>query len=155
MTTTVTALPFAHPVRLALRGDLPPRLHDYLRKIHTSGSNLLGIVNDVLDFSKIEAGKLELECREFSLSDLLDETTELLGQRAADKGLELLCRVDTDVPLTLIGDALRLGQVLTNLATNAVKFTSQGEVSIHVTRGTSERERVQLRVAVKIGRAHV
>ena len=133
---------------LAMRGELSPRHRDYLSKIHTAGSNLLGIVNDVLDFSKIEAGKLELDVLTFSLPDVIDEITALVGHRVEEKSLELLCRVDADVPLALIGDALRLRQVLTNLVTNAVKFTERGDVIIHVSLAEMEASRVQLRVDV-------
>ncbi|MCX5764365.1 MAG: hypothetical protein NTU67_07015, partial [Gemmatimonadetes bacterium] len=131
---------------LAMRGELSPRHRDYLSKIHTAGSNLLGIVNDVLDFSKIEAGKLELDVLTFSLPDVIDEIAALVGHRVGEKSLELLCRVDADVPLALIGDALRLRQVLTNLVTNAVKFTERGDVIIHVSLAEVEASRVQLRV---------
>jgi signal transduction histidine kinase/DNA-binding response OmpR family regulator len=133
---------------LAMRGDLSARHRDYLSKIHTAGSNLLGIVNDVLDFSKIEAGKLELDVLTFSLDDVLDEIAALIAHRAGEKGLELVCRVDADVPTALIGDALRLRQVLTNLVTNAVKFTDRGDVRIAVSRGDSTDTRVQLRIDV-------
>ena len=133
---------------LAMRGEMSPRHRDYLSKIHTAGSNLLGIVNDVLDFSKIEAGKLELDVLKFSLADVIDEIAALVGHRAAEKGLEFICRVDADVPLSLVGDALRLRQVLTNLVTNAVKFTERGHIVIHVALAEVVESRVQLRIDV-------
>jgi signal transduction histidine kinase len=86
---------------LAMRGELSPRHRDYLSKIHTAGSNLLGIVNDVLDFSKIEAGKLEMDVLTFALPDVIDEITALVGHRVGEKSLELLCRMDADVPLVV------------------------------------------------------
>ena len=117
---------------LALKNDMPPRVQDYLHKIRNSGENLLGIINDVLDISKIEAGKLEIEHVPFELESVMDNVTNFIAEKADAKGLELLFSVERDVPASLVGDPLRLGQILVNYANNAVKFTAQGQVLIHV-----------------------
>lgn len=117
---------------LALRTELTPRQADYLRKIQESGKHLLGILDDTLDFSKIEAGKLTMEHANFELERVLDNVANLIGEKAGAKGLELVFDIADDVPDSLVGDSLRLGQVLINFANNAVKFTHSGEVSIVV-----------------------
>jgi two-component system sensor histidine kinase/response regulator len=117
---------------LALKTDLTPRQRDYLKKIQASSHHLLGILNDILDFSKIEAGRLMVERVEFNLYDVLDNVSLLITEKAAAKNLEFIVAVAEDVPALLIGDPLRLGQVLVNYANNAVKFTDQGEISIRV-----------------------
>ena len=117
---------------LALKTDLNPRQRDYITKVHGAGTALLGIVNDILDFSKIEAGKLEIEHVPFQLGDMLANVVALLGQKAGDKGLPLLLDTAPDVPHLLVGDPLRLGQVMTNLVSNAVKFTERGQVVVAV-----------------------
>lgn len=111
---------------------LTPNQLDYLKTIERSAENLLGIINDILDFSKLEAGKLKMEQLPFSLRDTLQEVTTLLAPSAHDKGLELSLRVDAAVQDSLLGDPLRLQQVLTNLVGNAIKFTEQGNVDIRV-----------------------
>ncbi|MEO5332258.1 MAG: response regulator [Magnetococcus sp. YQC-5] len=115
---------------LVLKTDMTPRQRDYVKKIQGSGQHLLGIINDILDFSKIEAGKLNVEHVDFELDKLLDNVGNLVGEKTAAKGLELVFDIAPDVPRALIGDALRMGQVLINYANNAVKFTEQGEVAI-------------------------
>ena len=117
---------------LALQTELNPRQRNYVEKVHRSAENLLGIINDILDFSKIEAGKLSVEHTDFYLEDVLDNLANLVGLKAQDKGLELLFEVHADVPQALVGDPLRLGQVLINLGNNAVKFTDRGEVVVVV-----------------------
>jgi signal transduction histidine kinase/HPt (histidine-containing phosphotransfer) domain-containing protein len=117
---------------LALKTDLNPRQRDYIEKIQQSGKHLLGIINDVLDFSKIESGMLNVEQTELTLEDLLDNVVNLVGTRAAQRNLELVLDVGGDVPTTLLGDPLRLGQVLINFASNAVKFTEQGQITVVV-----------------------
>ncbi len=117
---------------LALGTDLNPRQRDYVEKTHGAANNLLHIINDMLDFSKIEAGKLNLEVIPFQLEDVLANVTGVISLRAQEKGLEFLLAVDKDVPATLSGDPLRLGQILMNLASNAVKFTNEGEVEMSV-----------------------
>lgn len=117
---------------LALRTELTPKQQDYMRKIEVSGLSLLGIINDILDFSKIEANKLDMESINFDLQSVLDNVINLISIRAEEKGLELLLNVGRNVPYSLIGDPLRLGQVLINLAGNSIKFTEKGQVLIKV-----------------------
>ncbi len=117
---------------LALKNEMPPRIQDYLSKIKQSGEHLLRIINDILDFSKIESGKLEVERVEFELESVIDNVINLLSEKAETKGLELLCSFDSQVPKHLLGDPLRIGQILINYANNAVKFTHQGELRISV-----------------------
>ncbi|MCA1772488.1 MAG: response regulator, partial [Halomonas sp.] len=112
--------------QLLLQSPLDDRQQDYLNKINTSSRMLLGIINDILDFSRIESGKLELEARGFALSEILDQVSTLFAGEAEEKGLELLFYIDPDTPQALIGDSLRLSQVLTNLLGNAIKFTPKG-----------------------------
>ena len=99
---------------LALRSGLSPRQHDYVSKIQQAGQHLLGVINDILDFSKIEAGKLVVESRPFVLDRMLENVTDVVGYKAGAKGLELVCDVGADVPPNLVGDSLRLGQILIN-----------------------------------------
>ncbi len=115
---------------LALRTDLDPKQKDYLEKIQSSSQHLLGIINDILDFSKIEAGKMEIETTDFDLEKTLEVVANLIGDKAAAAGLELIIDVDADLPRDLRGDPLRLGQVIINYANNAVKFTEDGEITI-------------------------
>ena len=115
---------------LALKTDLTAQQYDYLNKVNISAKSLLGIINDILDFSKIEAGKLDMESVDFQLEDTLDNISTLVGIKTQEKGLELLFKTDPSVPGALIGDPLRLGQVLINLSNNAVKFTDSGEIVI-------------------------
>jgi two-component system sensor histidine kinase/response regulator len=115
---------------LVLKSELNVRQREQIRKIQASSQNLLTIINDILDYSKIEAGKLTVENIEFDLDKVLDNVANLIADKAAAKGLELLFHVDRAVPLRLRGDPLRLGQIIINYANNAVKFTEQGEVSI-------------------------
>ncbi len=115
---------------LALQTELTRKQHDYVTKVHQSAMSLLGIINDILDFSKIEAGKLDIESIEFELDDVLDRVSSMTALKAEEKGLELLFTRGPDVPDCLVGDPLRLGQVLINLANNAIKFTEAGEVII-------------------------
>ncbi|MDD4904987.1 MAG: histidine kinase dimerization/phospho-acceptor domain-containing protein, partial [Methylobacter tundripaludum] len=112
--------------RLALQTDLTAKQQDYLTKLQISSRALLGIINDILDFSKIEAGKLELETIAFNLDDVLNDLFSLMGDKAEEKGLQIRFITADDVPSDLIGDPLRLGQVLLNLVNNAVKFSSHG-----------------------------
>jgi signal transduction histidine kinase/CheY-like chemotaxis protein len=134
---------------LALETDLTPRQRDYLNKIHRSAHALLGILNDILDFSKIEAGKLSIEAVEFELDEVLDNVADLISLRAEEKGLEVLLRVAEDVPNALVGDPLRLGQILVNLVNNAVKFTDEGEVLVSAERVREEGEELTLAFVVK------
>ncbi|MEW6513926.1 MAG: response regulator [Pseudomonadota bacterium] len=115
---------------LTLKTDLTRIQRNYLQKVHGAAQHLLGIINDILDYSKIEAGKLTIEQREFDLDELLDNMASQLGEKVASKDLELVIDVAADVPARLVGDSLRLGQVLLNLGSNAVKFTEHGEILI-------------------------
>ena len=117
---------------LALRTELTIKQKDYLNKIETSAQALLSIINDILDYSKIEAGKMDMESVEFDLEDVLKNMSNLIAIKAEEKGLEMLFSVDKDIPYNLVGDPLRLGQVLTNLSSNAVKFTEKGHIVIKI-----------------------
>ncbi|RQO62456.1 hypothetical protein DBR47_04270 [Paucibacter sp. KBW04] len=134
---------------LCLKTDLNARQHDYVTKIHHSGQSLLGILNDILDFSRIEAGKLAMEAIEFELSTVLESLVTVIAQRAYSKGLELLIEVREDVPPHLIGDPLRLGQILTNLVGNAIKFTEQGQVGLEISLVQAQGQELQLRFVVE------
>jgi PAS domain S-box-containing protein len=115
---------------LALKTELTPKQHDYIGKIHHAGRSLLSVINDILDFSKIEAGKLDIEEIDFALDDIISSVTTLTGQRAHDKGIEFLANVPSSIPVNLIGDPMRVGQILTNLVNNAIKFTEKGEIRL-------------------------
>ena len=117
---------------LALRTPLEPTVRDYLEAAHESAHMLLGLLNDILDFSRIEAGRFELERAAFTLRATLNQTLKTLAPRAHEKGLKLIWNVSSQVPHRLVGDALRLRQVLTNLIGNATKFTHQGEIAVRV-----------------------
>jgi len=117
---------------LALATDLSDKQRDYVAKIHNAGTSLLGIINDILDFSKIEAGKLDMQSIGFVLDRTMDKVTTVIGNKVTDKGLELVFDVPSSMPQSLIGDSLRLEQILTNLISNAVKFTERGEVLVRV-----------------------
>ncbi len=117
---------------LAMKTELDRKQRDYLSKIQQSGQHLLGIINDILDFSKIEAGKLSVEQTEFALEKVLENVSNLISEKTSAKGLELVFSVSKGTPNYLVGDPLRLGQILVNYANNAVKFTEQGEVVVSV-----------------------
>ncbi|NET41341.1 response regulator [Okeania sp. SIO2B3] len=134
---------------LALQTDLTSYQQDYLTKIQSSAQSLLEIINDILDFSKIEVGKLELESIPFELDQILNQINNVLGLKATEKGLELLFQVGDRIPQYLIGDSLRLTQVLMNLASNAVKFTETGSVTIGVQLLTHSQETVCLKFQVQ------
>ena len=134
---------------LALKTPLSPKQRDYVSKIHTSGTSLLAVINDILDFSKIEAGRLDLEAIDLHLDDVVSSVTMLTAQKAHEKGLEFLAHVAPDIPETLVGDPLRLAQVLTNLVNNAVKFTAQGDIRLSVVRREQTDDRVLLEFSVR------
>jgi two-component system, sensor histidine kinase and response regulator len=117
---------------LALKTDLAPRQRDYITKVQNSGRHLLGIINDILDFSKVEAGKLTIERTEFELQQLLDNVANLVTDKSRAKGLQLAFDLGPEVPRRLVGDSLRVGQILINYANNAVKYTDQGEIVVAV-----------------------
>jgi two-component system sensor histidine kinase/response regulator len=117
---------------LVLNTEMTLRQRDYVKKIQLSGQHLLRIINDILDISKIEAGKLTIEHTDFELEATLASVVNLISDKAAEKGLELILDVASDVPVDVVGDSLRLGQVLINYANNALKFTERGEIDIVV-----------------------
>jgi PAS domain S-box-containing protein len=130
--------------RLALQTDLDKKQRNYIEKVQRASENLLGIINDILDFSKIEAGKMSMELAAFNLDDVMDNLANLVGMKAADKGLELLFSAAPDVPTALVGDALRLGQVLINLGNNAAKFTDNGEIVVGIEKVADHDDGVEL-----------
>ncbi|MGL4205323.1 MAG: response regulator [Aeromonadaceae bacterium] len=134
---------------LALQTDLDRQQRNYIEKVNKAAVNLLGIINDILDFSKIEAGKLTMEQIEFRLEDVMDHLASMVGLKAEEKGVELLYAAAPDLPTALIGDPLRLGQVLINLGNNAVKFTEQGEIVIGVEVVQQSNEGTELHFWVK------
>ncbi|WP_130471856.1 response regulator [Candidatus Magnetaquicoccus inordinatus] len=134
---------------LCLQTRLDSKQFDYINKVYNSAKGLLGIINDILDFSKIEAGKMTVECIEFSLEDVLGRVTSIIQLKAQEKGLELMLDIAVDAPPRLQGDPLRLGQILTNLATNAIKFTGQGEVAIVVAVVEESEQTVLLQFTVR------
>jgi PAS domain S-box-containing protein len=134
---------------LALKTELTAKQTDYLTKTKVAAQALLGIINDILDFSKIEAGKLDLEKAEFHLDSVLENVSSVVGQKAHDKNLEFLIAAPQGLPPNLVGDALRLGQVLINLINNAVKFTERGEVVVTVALEERTSERVKLKFSVR------
>ena len=117
---------------LALKTELTPRQREYISKVQGAGQHLLGVVNDILDFSKVEAGKLTIEHADFELEKVLSNVADVLTEKSASKGLELIFDVAGDVPRDLIGDSLRLGQILMNFGSNSIKFTERGEIVISV-----------------------
>jgi len=134
---------------LALKVELSPTLHNYLAKAQGAAHSLLGIINDILDFSKIEAGKLDIEQVEFGLDAVLEQVTDAIGYQAEHKGIEFLIRYDPSIPPKLVGDPLRLGQVLLNLCGNAVKFTEHGEVELAFRALTSTETELTVQVSVR------
>ena len=134
---------------LALKTDLTAKQYDYLKKVDSSAKSLLGIINDILDFSKIEAGKLDMESVDFQLEDTLDNISTLVGIKTQEKGLELLFKTDASVPTALVGDPLRLGQILINLSNNAVKFTDVGEIVVSTELVKKDNAQVTLKFSVQ------
>ena len=134
---------------LALKTDLTPKQFDYLKKVDISAKSLLGIINDILDFSKIEAGKLDMESVDFQLEDTLDNISTLVGIKTQEKGLELLFKTDPAVPRALVGDPLRLGQILINLSNNAVKFTDDGEIVVSTELIKKDGDQATLKFSVR------
>jgi two-component system, sensor histidine kinase and response regulator len=133
---------------LALKTDLTPKQSDYLNKVKSAAQSLLGIINDILDFSKIEAGKLDIEKTEFQFEDALDNLSIVVSHKAQDKNLEFLISAQPEIPPALIGDPLRLGQILINLVNNAVKFTDKGEVMLTVAIEEQLADRIKLKFIV-------
>src|SRR5439155_5980120 len=134
---------------LALDTELTSEQRDYLNMVKTSADSLLTVINDILDFSKIEAGKMDLDRIEFNLQHCLDETTKTFAVMAHQKGLELNCQIQPDIPETLLGDPGRLRQILVNLLGNAVKFTDQGEVEVRVEMQSQTKTEVHLHFSIR------
>jgi two-component system sensor histidine kinase/response regulator len=134
---------------LALDCNLSPKLHDYLSKIYTSAHGLLYIINDILDFAKMESGRMELDRNEFNLDEMLSTLVSLSIMRVEEKGIELFLNVSHEVPLLLVGDSLRVNQVISNLVSNAVKFTDSGEIEIKVEQIKAEQGYTTLKFSVR------
>ncbi|MBL8444507.1 MAG: response regulator [Zoogloeaceae bacterium] len=135
--------------QLALQTELGDKARNYITKLNRAAENLLGIINDILDFSKIEAGKLNLERVDFRLDEVMDYVANLVAFKALARGLEFSFDLATDLPTALTGDPLRLGQVLVNLANNAVKFTEKGNVVLGVELVEAKRDEVELHFWVR------
>ncbi|NNN12208.1 MAG: response regulator, partial [Acidimicrobiaceae bacterium] len=134
---------------LALKTDLSTKQRDYVSKIDTSAKALLGLINDILDFSKIEAGKLDIESTEFRLDEVMNNVAGMLAGQSSKKGIEFLNSLAPDVPVALLGDPLRLGQVLLNLSNNAVKFTDHGHVLLRAEKIHSDPSHCLIRFSVQ------
>ncbi|MFL6697124.1 MAG: response regulator [Vitreoscilla sp.] len=134
---------------LALRTGLDARQRDYVGKTRQAAGSLLDLINGILDFSKIESGKLELDHQEFALDAMLDEVVLLVAPRAQQKGLEFLTAISADMPRRVVGDDLRLKQVLINLCSNAIKFTAHGEVVLTIRHQAAGNGRCRLRFSVR------
>ncbi len=137
---------FSH---LGLEENSPEKLREYLARVHSSSTNLLGIINDILDFSKIEAGKLELENAPFQLKQLVHDIRDLMEASAEAKGLKLEVSLPGDLPENLLGDSLRLRQVMTNLISNAIKFTDRGMIQCVIKLESRQGDQVILHFSVK------
>lgn len=134
---------------LVSKTDLTPRQNDYIKKIQQSSHHLLGIINDILDYSKIEAGKIDIEHVDFQLESVLENLSNLVVEKAIDKGLEIVFDIGQNVPNDLIGDQLRISQILVNFVNNAVKFTQQGEVKVSVSIDSEDESGCTLRFSVQ------
>jgi PAS domain S-box-containing protein len=134
---------------LLLQMDLKIEQRDYLETIRSSGNALLAIINDILDYSKIDGDKLELEILPFDLARCIEVSMDLVAAKAAEKGLELTYFQENDVPATLIGDEIRLRQILTNLLGNAVKFTEKGEIVLSVSSSPWQGDKVLLHFTIR------
>ncbi|MBF0302643.1 MAG: response regulator [Desulfamplus sp.] len=133
---------------LALKTDLTPKQYDYISKVESSARSLLGLINDILDFSKIEAGKLELESTCFDLEGVMNNVANIVSIKAAEKDIEFISTIEDGVPFSLIGDQLRLGQVLINLCNNAVKFTQSGHVLVKTEMINKDAHKCKLKFSV-------
>ncbi|MFA6921002.1 MAG: response regulator [Gallionella sp.] len=134
---------------LCLHTELDLKQKDYLNKVHDSAKSLLGILNDILDFSKIDAGKLEMDSLQFDLESVIGNLATITAVRAEEKQLELILEIALDVPSHLIGDPMRLGQILINLTGNAIKFTERGEIQVLIDLAEETAEEAELRFTVR------
>ncbi|WP_428423135.1 response regulator [Methylibium sp.] len=135
--------------QLVLETGLDHKQRDYLSKVQTSSKALLSLLNDILDYSKIEAGKVTLEAEEFNLEETVENVGNLFSATLEEAGLDLFFEIDENIPQRLLGDSLRLTQVLNNLVGNAIKFTPRGEIVISAETGTRSGDQVQVRFAVR------
>lgn len=133
---------------LASKTDLSDKQRDYVEKIRSAGSHLLDLVNDLLDFAKIESGKLELELAEFSLDQLIRRISSIAVEKAREKGLSLAFQVDPEIPDTLVGDSLRIGQLLLNYINNAIKFTPAGAINVQIRLAAKTERNCRLQIEV-------
>ncbi|MBF0455353.1 MAG: response regulator [Magnetococcales bacterium] len=134
---------------LCLQTRLTARQKDYTRKVHSSATSLLRIINDILDFSKIDAGQLDMEATDFTLEEVLGSMAAMISLKAQEKQLEFLMETAVDIPPSLVGDPLRLGQILINLGNNAIKFTQAGEVAISTEVVARDERGVRLQFTVR------
>ena len=134
---------------IAMQTELTSKQQNYVGKIDSAAHSLLHIINDILDFSKVEADQLELESIEFQLEDVLHNTSDLTGLKIHEKGLELVLDIHPETPRSLVGDPLRLGQVITNLLSNATKFADEGDIVLRVEPLEVKKEQVQLKFSVQ------
>ncbi len=135
---------------LSLQSELSPKQHNYIQKVHRSAQGLLQIINDILDYSKIEARKMSIESIPFELEEILHNMNDIIALKTQESGIEMMYRVGHDVPQSLVGDPFRLGQILLNLANNAVKFTPQGgEILLSINLQSQTKESVTLHFAMK------
>ena len=133
---------------LLKKTEMMPKQRDYINKIDASAKSLLGIINDILDFSKMEAGKLELERVGFRLDDVINNVISMNSNKASEKNIELINNIESDVPYCLVGDPLRVGQVLLNLVNNAVKFTNEGHVFVEVSLASKSDQMCRIKFSV-------
>jgi PAS domain S-box-containing protein len=133
---------------LALDTQITPLQKEYMESVMISAESLLTLINDILDFSKIEAGKLDIESIDFDLRDSIESTLQTLALRASDKGLELISHIFPDVPDALVGDPMRIRQIILNLVNNAIKFTDAGEVILRIEKDSMNKSEVVLRCSV-------
>ena len=133
---------------LALKTELSPKQQRYLKVINSSSNALLGVINDILDFSKIEANKLSIEHIPFDLDEVLSTLADMFAYKAYDKDLEFIINLPSNIPTMLVGDPMRLNQVLVNLVSNAIKFTEEGEINVSCTLLEQSDEKVWLRISV-------
>ncbi|MBF0133745.1 MAG: PAS domain S-box protein [Magnetococcales bacterium] len=134
---------------LCLQTQLTPKQQDYIQKVYHSATSLLRIINDILDFSKIEAGRLDMESIDFTLEEVLGSLEAVMSLKAQEKKLSLILETDPEIPLSLVGDPLRLGQVLINLVNNAIKFTDVGQIVVRTSVGMRDEHGVRLRFEVQ------
>ncbi len=134
---------------MILRESKEPPILEYAENIRTAGNSLLGLVNDILDFSKIEAGKMDIIPVEYALSSVLNDLVNMIQKRAEKKGLEFIVKASPELPSVLYGDEIRLKQIVTNILTNAVKYTEKGSVTLSVDFEKQDEERILLKVSVR------